>query len=49
MITMVFAGAAVDSFGVKPVYLAIALLVLAGAVIASTRKSLNDLNEVKPS
>jgi predicted MFS family arabinose efflux permease len=49
MITMVFAGAAVDAIGVKPVYLAIAILVLLGAVIASTRKSLNDLNEVKPS
>jgi hypothetical protein len=46
MITMVFTGAAVDAFGVRPVYLVIAGLVLAGAVIASTRKALNDLNEV---
>jgi predicted MFS family arabinose efflux permease len=46
MITMVFTGAAVDAFGVRPVYLVIAGLVLAGAVIASTRKALNDLNQV---
>jgi MFS family permease len=46
MITMVFTGAAVDAFGVRPVYLVIAGLVLIGAVIASTRKALNDLNEV---
>jgi MFS family permease len=48
MITMVFAGAAVDAFGVKPVYLGIAILVLIGSVVASTRKALNDLNEVNP-
>ena len=46
MISMVFAGAAVDAFGVQPVYVAIAALVLIAAIIASVQPALKELNEV---
>lgn len=46
MISMVFAGAAVDTFGVQPVYVAIAALVLIAAVIASVQPALKELNQV---
>ncbi|MFM2025251.1 MAG: hypothetical protein RLZZ56_1264 [Actinomycetota bacterium] len=46
MISMVFAGAAVDAFGVQPVYFVIAGLVLIAVVAASVQPALKDLNEV---
>lgn len=47
MISMVFAGAAADTWGVKPVYTVIALLVLAAAIVSSLQPALKDLNEVE--
>lgn len=44
MLSMTLAGMAVDAFGVKPVYLFIALSVLAAGIIISTRKAVNDLD-----
>lgn len=44
MISMTFAGAAVDAFGVHVVYPSITAIVLAGAIWVSTRKALADLN-----
>lgn len=46
MITMVFVGAAVDGFGVQPVYFVIAGLVLTSVVLAAIQPALKDLNEV---
>lgn len=46
MISMVFAGAAVDLWGVQPVYFTIAGLVLTAVVIAAIQPALKDLNEV---
>ena len=47
MISMTFAGMAVDAFGVRVVYPALAALVLIASVIVSTRKSLADLNRAE--
>ena len=47
MISMTFAGMAVDAFGVRVVYPALAVLVLFASVIVSTRKSLADLNRAE--
>ena len=44
MISMTFAGAAVDAFGVHIVYPVIAAIVMVGAIWVSTRKALVDLN-----
>ena len=44
MISMVFVGIAVDGFGVPAVYLTLAVLVLATAVLVATRKVLAELN-----
>lgn len=44
MISMTFAGAAVDAFGVHIVYPVIAAIVMIGAIWVATRKSLVDLN-----
>jgi predicted MFS family arabinose efflux permease len=46
MISMVFAGAAVDAFGVHPVYLAIALLVLLAVTVVAFQPALKDLSAV---
>lgn len=46
MISMVFAGAAVDAFGVKPVYMVIAGLVITAVTFAAVQPALKDLNEV---
>ena len=46
MISMVFAGAAVDFWGVQPVYFVIAGLVLTAVVIAAVQPALRDLNNV---
>lgn len=46
MISMVFAGAAVDFWGVQPVYFTIAGLVLIAVVIAAIQPALKDLNQV---
>jgi MFS family permease len=45
MISMVFAGAAVDAFGVQPVYFWIAGLVLLAVTIVAFQPALKDLNE----
>ncbi|MEN9706777.1 MAG: hypothetical protein RIS31_343, partial [Actinomycetota bacterium] len=45
MISMVFAGASVDAFGVQPVYFVIAGLMLAAVVIVSMQPVLKELNE----
>ena len=47
MISMVFAGAAVDAFGVQPVYFTIAGMVLIAVVVAAIQPALKDLNEVE--
>jgi MFS family permease len=47
MISMVFAGAAVDFWGVQPVYMAIAGLVLLAVVVVSVQPALKELNEVE--
>ena len=47
MISMVFAGAAVDAFGVQPVYFTIAGMVLLAVVVAAIQPALKDLNEVE--
>lgn len=47
MISMVFAGAAADAYGVKPVYTVIALLVTAAAIAVSFAPALKDLNQVE--
>jgi predicted MFS family arabinose efflux permease len=47
MISMVFAGAAVDFWGVQPVYMAIAGLVLLAVVVVSLQPALKELNEVE--
>lgn len=44
MISMVLVGAALDTFGVRVVYLVLALAVAATAVIVSSRKELQQLN-----
>ena len=44
MLSMTIAGVAVDAFGVKPVYLFIALSVLAAGLIISTRKAVRELD-----
>ena len=44
MISMVLVGAALDTFGVRAVYLVLALAVAATAVIVSSRKELQQLN-----
>lgn len=44
MISMVFAGAAVDAFGVQPVYFVIAGLVLAAVTVVAFQPALKDLN-----
>lgn len=46
MISMVFAGAAVDFWGVQPVYLAIAILVLMAVTVVAFQPALKDLNDV---
>ena len=46
MISMVFAGAAVDAFGVQPVYFSIAGLVLLAVILAAVQPALKELNEV---
>ena len=46
MISMVFAGAAVDAFGVQPVYFVIAGMVLLAVTIAAFQPALKQLNEV---
>ena len=46
MISMVFAGAAVDTFGVQPVYFVIAGLVLAAVTFVAFQPALRELNEV---
>jgi hypothetical protein len=45
MISMVFAGAAVDAFGVQPVYFAIAGLVLLAVTVVAFQPALKDLND----
>jgi MFS family permease len=45
MISMVFAGAAVDAFGVQPVYFAIAALMLIAVTVVSLQPALKELNE----
>ncbi|MEY3855975.1 MAG: hypothetical protein RJA45_445, partial [Actinomycetota bacterium] len=45
MISMVFAGAAVDAFGVQPVYFWIAGLVLLAVTIVAFQPALKELNE----
>lgn len=47
MISMTFAGMAVDALGVRVVYPALAVLVLVASVVVSTRKSLADLNRAE--
>ena len=47
MISMVFAGIAVDSYGVRPVYTVIAIAVLLSAIAVSFAPALKDLNEVE--
>jgi MFS family permease len=47
MISMTFAGVAVDAFGVRVMYPVFAALVLAASIIVSTRKSLADLNRAE--
>jgi MFS family permease len=47
MISMTFAGMAVDAFGVRVVYPVLAALVLAAAIFVSSRKSLSDLNRAQ--
>lgn len=44
MISTVFAGLAVDSFGVGPVYLTIAVMVLIAGILVATSKSIKDLD-----
>jgi MFS family permease len=44
ILSMGLAGLAVDAFGVRIIYPAIVVLVLAAAIVVSTRKSLVDLN-----
>lgn len=44
MISTVFAGLAVDSFGVGPVYLTIAVMVLIAGILVATSKSIRDLD-----
>jgi MFS family permease len=44
MISTVFAGLAVDSFGVGPVYMTIAVLVLLAGIAVATSKSIKDLD-----
>jgi MFS family permease len=44
MISTVFAGLAVDSFGVGPVYLSLALAVLLAGILVATSKSIKDLD-----
>lgn len=45
MISMVFAGAAVDAFGVQPVYFAIAGLMIFAVAIVAIQPALKELNE----
>ena len=47
MISMTFAGVAVDAFGVRVMYPVFAALVLVASIIVSTRKSLADLNRAE--
>ncbi len=44
MISTVFAGVAVDNFGVQPVYLTISLLVLAAGILVATSSAIKDLD-----
>jgi MFS family permease len=44
MLSMTVAGIAVDAFGVKPVYMFIALTVLAAGILISTRKAVRELD-----
>lgn len=44
MISTVFAGVAVDNFGVGPVYFGLALMVLAAGILVATSKSIKDLD-----
>ena len=46
MISMVFAGAAVDAFGVQPVYFAIAALMIVAVLVVSLQPALKELNDV---
>ena len=47
MISMVFAGAAVDAFGVQPVYMVIAALVLLAVIAVAVQPALKELNQVE--
>ena len=47
MISMTFAGVAVDAFGVRVMYPVFAALVLVASIIVTTRKSLADLNRAE--
>jgi hypothetical protein len=47
MITMTFAGAAVDAFGVHIMYPVFAGLVLLASVIVTTRKSVKELDKAQ--
>ena len=47
MITMTFAGAAVDAFGVHIMYPIFAALVLAASVLLTTRKSIKELDQAQ--
>jgi MFS transporter, DHA3 family, macrolide efflux protein len=44
MVSMVAVGSAVDAFGVKGVYTALAIGVLAAAILVSTNKHMKELN-----
>jgi predicted MFS family arabinose efflux permease len=44
MISTVFAGLAVDAYGVGPVYLGLALAVLLAGILVATSKSIKDLD-----
>ena len=46
MISMVFAGAAVDAFGVQPVYFVIAAMVLLAVTVVAFQPALKELNDV---
>jgi len=44
LISTVFAGVAVDNFGVQPVYLTISLLVLLAGILVATSTAIKDLD-----
>lgn len=45
--SFIVVGLCLDAFGVQPVYLALALLMLAGALFVATRKRLSDLKAIE--